>query len=167
MLYSFVAEHKFSARKMTFTKSFGYALRSVLYIALNSHDRPKLRVEEIASQLQVPKHFLGKIMKKLVQTGVLNSAKGPHGGFSLNDRTLCTSLLELATITNSITKADDCVLRLEKCDNSHPCPLHDRMLHYRKDLYELLASTSIGELTNQEPPHYINSIHPLQATEKS
>jgi Rrf2 family protein len=167
MLYIFVDKLKFFTRPMTFTKSFGYALRGVLYIALNSNDRPKLRVEEIASQLEVPKHFLGKIMKKLVQTGVLNSAKGPHGGFSLNDRTLCTSLLELATITNSITKADDCVLRLDKCDSSHPCPLHSRMLHYRKDLYDLLATTSIGELTNQEPSDYIKSIRPLQATEKS
>lgn len=152
MLYRFVDERNFSARQMTFTKSFAYALRSVLYIALNSHDKPNLRVREIASQLEVPQHFLGKIMKKLVQTGVLNSAKGPHGGFALNDRTLCVSLLELATITNSITKADDCILRLDKCDSSHPCPLHHRMLHYRKEFYELLATTSIGELTNQEPP---------------
>ena len=164
MLYRFVDERNFSARKMTFTKSFGYALRGVLHIALNSHDKPKQRVEEIASQLKVPKHFLGKTMKKLVQTGILNSTKGPHGGFSLNDRTLSTSLLELATITNSIMKMDDCILRLDKCDSSHPCPLHHRMLRHRKDLYDLLATTSIRELLNQEPPDYIKGIHPLQAT---
>ncbi|HKH59814.1 MAG TPA: Rrf2 family transcriptional regulator [Flavitalea sp.] len=164
MLYRFVDERNFAARQMTFTKSFGYALRGVLYIALNSHDKPKQRVGEIASRLQVPKDFLGKIMKKLVQTGILNSTKGPHGGFSLNNRTLCTSLLELATITNSISKVDDCVLRFDKCDSSHPCPLHHKMLHYRKDLYNLLATTSIGELLNQGPADYIKSIHPSQAT---
>src|SRR5687768_4954143 len=131
---------------MTFTKSFRYALRGVLCIALNSHDKPKQRVEEIAIQLAVPKHFLGKIMKRLVKAGILNSTKGPYGGFSLNDRTLTTSLLELATITNSISNVDDCVLRLEKCDINNPCPLHHKMLSYRQELHNLFAGTTIGEL---------------------
>ena len=135
---------------MTFTKSFGYALRGVLYIALNSHDRPKVQVEEIASQLAVPKHFLGKIMKRLVKSGILNSTKGPYGGFSLNDRTLSTSLLELATITNSISNVDDCVLRLEKCDSNHPCALHHKMLCYRTEFHHLIATTTIEELFKEE-----------------
>ena len=143
---------------MTFTKSFGYALRGVLYIAFNSHDKPKLRVEEIANQLSVPKHFLGKIMKKLVKTGILNSTKGPYGGFSLNDSTLSTSLLDLATITNSISKVDDCVLRLDKCDANNPCPLHHKMLGYRRDLHNLFASTTVGELLNQESSVFIQGV---------
>jgi len=135
--------------QMTLTKSFGYALRGVLCIALNSHDKPKLRVGEIASQLIVPQYFLAKIMKKLVKTGVLNSTKGRYGGFSLNGHTLSTSLLELATLTNSISNVDACVLHLDKCDAEHPCPLHHKMLCYRQDLHHLFASTTIGELLNE------------------
>ena len=130
---------------MTFTKSFGYALRSVLYVAINSPNRPKQQVEEIANQLAVPQHFLGKIMKKLVKTGILNSTKGPYGGFSLNDQTLSTSLLELARMTNSISNVDDCVLSLEKCNSDNPCPLHHKILCYKRDLHNLLARTTIGE----------------------
>jgi Rrf2 family transcriptional regulator, iron-sulfur cluster assembly transcription factor len=136
--------------QMTFTKSFGYALRGVLCIALNSHDKPKLQVGEIANQLIVPQYFLAKIMKKLVKTGILNSTKGRYGGFSLNSHTLSTSLLELATLTNSISNVDSCVLHLDKCDPDRPCPLHHKMLCHRKDLHNLFASTTIGELLNQE-----------------
>lgn len=149
---------------MTFTKSFGYALRGVIYIAVNSHARPKQRVEEIAAQLAIPKHFLGKIMKRLVKAGILNSTKGPHGGFSLNDRTLATSLLELATITNSISKVDDCVLRLDKCDVNNPCPLHHKMLSYRQELHNLFAGTTIGELLHPGTSEYLKSLAHLQAT---
>ena len=146
--------------QMTFTKSFGYALRGVLCIAINSHDKPKLRVGEIASQLIVPQYFLAKIMKKLVKTGILNSTKGRYGGFSLNGHTLSTSLLELATLTNSIRSVDSCVLHLDKCDGNRPCPLHNKMICYRHDLQNLFASTTIGELLNQETG-FIKSIELL------
>lgn len=135
---------------MTFSKSFGYALRGVLYIAVNSEERPKLQVDEIASQLAVPKHFLGKIMKKLVKAGILNSTKGPYGGFSLNERTLSTSVLELATIINGISNAEDCVLRLDKCDADHPCALHHKMSCYKREFHHLIATTTIEELFREE-----------------
>jgi Rrf2 family protein len=131
---------------MTFTKSFGYGLRGILYIAIASKEKHKVQVDEIASKLEVPKHFLGKIMKKVVKHGILNSTKGPFGGFSMNDHTLSTSLLELATITNSIHDFDDCVLHFNKCDMDHPCALHHRIQSYKKELYNLFANTTIGDL---------------------
>ena len=143
---------------MTLTKSFGYALRSILYIAVNSQERPKVKVDEIATRLSVPKYFLGKIMKMVVKNGLLNSTKGPYGGFSLNDRTLSTSLLELATLTNSLTHFDDCVLRLNKCNASSPCPLHSRIATYKKDLHTLFSKTQIGDLLDKDIPDYIKSI---------
>lgn len=140
---------------MTFSKSFGYALRGILYIAHTSPEKPRVQVEEIASRLGVPKHFLGKIMKKAVQHGILNSTKGPHGGFALNDRTLSTPLLELVTITNSNNHFDDCVLRLHKCDAENPCPLHYKMLSYKKDLYAMFANTTVGDLLISDQPDLI------------
>jgi Rrf2 family protein len=147
--------------RMTFSKSFGYALRGILYIAGTGYNRPKVQLDEIANKLAVPKHFLGKIMKKAVKNGVLNSTKGPYGGYSLNDQTLSTPLIELAIITNSRNGFDDCVLHLDKCDADRPCPLHYQMLHYKKDVYTLFASTTIGDLINnnkQNPDDIISGM---------
>jgi Rrf2 family iron-sulfur cluster assembly transcriptional regulator len=147
---SSVVLNKSYSKDMLFTKSFGYALRGIIYIALKSYEKPKVQVDEIAMQLDVPKHFLGKIMKKVVKSGVLNSTRGPHGGFAMNDRTLSTSLLDLASITHSIPDLDDCVLRLQTCNPAQPCPLHYKMMAYKKDLYTLFANTTIGDLLNKE-----------------
>ena len=135
---------------MILTKSFGYALRSILYLALKSNEKLKVQADEIASQLAVPKYFLSKVMKKVVKNGILTSTKGPYGGFSLNNHTLSTSLLELANITNSFDSVNNCVLRLDKCDTNQPCPLHSRMLSYKKDFYTLFETTTIGDLIKQE-----------------
>lgn len=145
---------------MPFTKSFGYALRSILYIAIMSPEKSKVQVEEIAMRLAVPKHFLGKIMKLVVKNGILDSTKGPYGGFALNNRTLATPLLELAGITNSI-HFEECVLRLGKCNAEKPCPLHDKILSYKKNLHILFSSTTIGDLLHSDQPDYIKSIETL------
>ena len=45
---------------MIFSKSFGYAVRGVLYIALMQDEKRYVQVEEIASTLSVPRHFSGE-----------------------------------------------------------------------------------------------------------
>ena len=52
---------------MIFSKTFGYALRSVLYLAMLHEDKDRIQLDEIAVQLSVPRHFLGNVMKKLVK----------------------------------------------------------------------------------------------------
>ena len=72
---------------MVCSKSFGYALRGILYVALMNDQKPRVQVEEIAETLSVPKYYLGKIMKQVVKEGILSSTKGPYGGGSVNETT--------------------------------------------------------------------------------
>jgi DNA-binding IscR family transcriptional regulator len=55
---------------MFLSKSFGYALRGILYIAVMQDEERKVQIEEIATKLSVPKHFLGKIMQQVVKAGL-------------------------------------------------------------------------------------------------
>src|SRR6187397_3261713 len=100
---------------MFISKSFGYALRGVLYIALMHDENRKVQVGEIATQLSVPKHFLGKIMQQMVKAGLLKSTKGPYGGFSLTGKTLDTPLIKLVEITDGTEQFSMCVLNLKYC----------------------------------------------------
>ena len=84
---------------MVFSKSFGYALRGILYVAMVNEDKTRVQLEEIAGKLAVPRYFLGKVMKKIVKGGVLNSLKGPYGGFYVNNKTMNIPLLKLIEIT--------------------------------------------------------------------
>lgn len=143
---------------MFFSKSFGYALRGILYIAMINNEKKRIQVDEIAQQLAVPKHFLSKIMKQIVKNGILNSTKGPYGGFAVNEKTLSTPLLDLITITNGVAQFDDCVLRLKKCNSDHPCPLHQKMETYKKELHQLFTRTTIGDLLDVDQPDFIKSI---------
>ncbi|HET9824487.1 MAG TPA: Rrf2 family transcriptional regulator [Chitinophagaceae bacterium] len=143
---------------MIFSKSFGYALRGILYVAMMSDENRKIRIDEMANRLSVPRHFLGKIMNKVVKKGILNSTKGPNGGFCLNAATLNTPLLSLVELTDGLEQFDGCVIRLKKCNEDHPCPLHHQTVAYRNNLFRIFSDTNIGSLLKQDKPDFIQSI---------
>jgi len=143
---------------MFLSKSFGYALRGILYIAVMQDEHRKVQIEEIAKKLSVPKHFLGKIMQQIVKAGLLKSTKGPYGGFSLTGQTLNFSVIDLIKITDGMDQFGFCVLKLKHCDRSNPCPLHHEMDRIRTDLLRVFTKTTIGDLVKDDKNVLIRSL---------
>lgn len=143
---------------MVCSKSFGYALRGVLYVAMMSDQKPRVQVDEIAIKLAVPKHYLGKIMKQVVKEGILSSTKGPYGGFSTNEDTLKSPLIKILNITDGFEQLNTCVLRLRKCNSSRPCPLHEQIEANRKEWIQIFSKTSVGDLLNKEEANFLRGL---------
>lgn len=146
---------------MFLSKSFGYALRGVLYVALIHQEGRKVQLDEMAEKLQVPRHFLAKIMKTMVKEGILHSTKGPYGGFSLNEHTLKSKIIQLVKITDGVEQFNNCVLSLRKCKSDNPCPLHYQMLKLRDDMLAEFSAKTLGDLLDEKNPNFIRSISTL------
>jgi Rrf2 family iron-sulfur cluster assembly transcriptional regulator len=129
---------------MLFSKSFGYALRGVLYIAATQQDDRLVPADDIALELGVPKYFMAKILKTLVKEGFLASVKGPRRGFSVLPEVLSSPLIDLLAITDGLELFQSCVLRLKACDPENPCPLHVHFLGVQRSVREILKVQSIG-----------------------
>lgn len=142
---------------MLFSKTFGYAIRSILYLSVREESR-SCQLIEIAECLKVPKHFLAKVMKKLAREGVIGSRKGPGGGFFCMKETKDTPLLKIATISGESSHFDTCILRLKKCNSNKPCPLHHEALHIKTQWFDLLCNTHIRDLLSEKHPEIIESI---------
>lgn len=143
---------------MFFTKSFGYAVRGILYVALMSDEKKRVQIGEIAERLSVPKHFLGKIMNKVVKEKILTSTKGPYGGFSINRDTMSIPLIKVLEVTDGLEQFSMCGLGLRKCDPEHPCPVHHKLEHLRADLKKALMETYINDLVIGNKPELIRNI---------
>ncbi len=143
---------------MFFSKSFGYALRGILYIALLQDEQRKIQIDEIAQKLSVPRHFLGKIMQGVVKAGLLQSTKGPYGGFSMNETTLTTPLIKLVEITDGLDQFNICVLQLRNCNAVNPCPLHQEMEGIKTKLLLMFNQTTIVDLLNDNKKVFIKSL---------
>ena len=143
---------------MIFSKSFGYALRGVLYVTHMSKEKERVQLNEIAAKLSVPRHFLAKIMKEMVKQKILVSVKGPYGGFCINEKTMQTPLIKLIEITGELEPFNSCVLRLRKCNSANPCPLHKQAETLKNQWHDLMANTTIRDLLKNEQPGFIQSI---------
>jgi len=143
---------------MIFSKSFGYAIRSVLYVAIMRDEKRYVQVEEVASQLAVPRHFMGKIMKKLAKEKILVSTKGPSGGFILSDHTLNMSLMTVIEIIDGVKIFDSCALRAKECNSLNPCPMHFQLEPVKHSLKSVLSDTTIGDLLKENKSEFIKSI---------
>jgi Rrf2 family transcriptional regulator, iron-sulfur cluster assembly transcription factor len=143
---------------MIFSKTFGYALRGVLYIAVTSNEAKNVRIEDISRRIGIPKYFLAKIMNKIAKEGIIVSIKGPNGGFSSNSRTLGTALIDIYQVVDQSDRYDSCVLYLKKCTGENPCPMHYKVEETKNNIKRILAQTTIGQLVNEGAGDFIKSI---------
>ena len=133
-----------------FSKACEYGIKAVIYIADQSIKGNRVKIGDIAKHTDSPEAFTGKILSTLTKHGVLNSVKGPYGGFSLtiqNMKNLYISKIVAAIDGDSIYKG--CALGLKACNNENPCPLHDKFLKVRNDLKKVLEHTSVYDLAIQ------------------
>jgi Rrf2 family iron-sulfur cluster assembly transcriptional regulator len=143
---------------MILSKSFGYALRSIIYMALISSTKHNIQLQEISDELSVPRHFLGKVMKRLAKNGVVDSAKGRTGGFMLNERTLSYSLKDLIILIEGDALFSACVIGFKKCNEKNPCPLHRQIVEIRKQISKTYSETKIGDLLINDKTELLKSL---------
>ena len=63
---------------LQFNRTTEYALRAMAHLALQRQDHP-MPAKELSKMTGIPQHYLSKIMKKMVEAGLVKSKKG-HGG---------------------------------------------------------------------------------------
>jgi len=130
-----------------FSRSCEYGLQAVLYLAQQS-DKYTL-IKEISENLEIPTHFLAKILQNLTKSGLLTSYKGPGGGFALAMPAEKMTLLQVVQAIDGLEFAQNCVMGFPECSDSNPCPLHQSWANIRANLVQMLARETIGELAQQ------------------
>lgn len=142
---------------MFFSKSFGYAVRGVLYIALVQRENRYVQLEEITSKLGLPKQFMGRILKTLAKEKILTSFKGPTGGFAISREGLKIPLIRILEITDG-NKLEKCVLKSRDCSAANPCPVHFHFSKCREEVSKVLTNTTIEELVKGNHQDFIRSL---------
>ena len=130
-----------------FSKSCEYAIRASIYIAKQSLKDRKVSQTEVANSIGSPVAFTAKILQKLTKTNLMQSTKGPNGGFFLEQKDLDeVKLWNIILAIDGDGLLEDCSLGLRKCNAFKPCPLHHSFVKIRADIRETLEGTSLRYL---------------------
>ena len=130
------------------SKTNQYALRAVLCLAQEAGGQP-VRAGQIAAGLGLPANYLSKILHALTRAGVLESERGPNGGFRLARSPEELSLAEVMAPFEAIVEQRSCLLGREQCSDETHCRLHDRWKHASDPMIEFFNNTKIADLIGQ------------------
>lgn len=132
-----------------FSKACQYGIKASVFIASQSAMGNRVSLKEIAGGIDSPVAFTAKILHKLAKQDILTSLKGPSGGFDIP-----TGRAEKIKLSNIVSAIDGdsiymgCALGFDRCDEIHPCPMHNKFVDIRDNLRYMLENTSLNELAN-------------------
>lgn len=128
------------------SKSSKYALKAVLYLAVNSNEDNRIMVKEISKPINVPQAYIAKLLQKLSKLGMISSIRGPKGGFYLSADNMKQSILSIIYAIDGSEKLNSCLLSLKKCNEVDPCPLHQIANPNRSTLINILNQKTVSDL---------------------
>lgn len=114
------------------------AIKAVIYLASKFESGEKAGIKEIAEYINASEHSIGKILQTLVKGKVINSLKGPTGGFFITAKQINQPVINIVLAIDGKDVFSQCGLGLSKCSATHPCPMHDDYKAVR-DLFEKIC----------------------------
>lgn len=130
------------------SNSSKYALKAVLYLAVNGSENDKILAKNISARINVPQAYLAKLLQELSKHNIVSSTKGPNGGFYLTDKNRGVRLMNIINIIDGDNRLTSCMLSLNICDADHPCPLHDLVGETKSNFVKNLEKTSVQDLVS-------------------
>jgi Rrf2 family protein len=126
------------------SRKIDYALRAMIYLASISPEAV-VPFREIARQMLVPEDFLAKILKTLVDEGMVRSARGPHGGYTLARPAADISFLEVIEAVEGPVALNVC-LDDDGCGNSPHCTMAAVWRQGQEKMLEVYRASKLADL---------------------
>ncbi|HEX9151990.1 MAG TPA: Rrf2 family transcriptional regulator [Flavobacterium sp.] len=122
------------------------AIKAVIYLASKFESGEKASIKEIADFINASEHTVGKMLQTLVKEEVINSAKGPTGGFYVTAKQKNQSILNIIDAIDGKEVFDECGLGLSKCSSTHPCPIHNDYKIIRDQFKTICQQKKVSDL---------------------
>ena len=137
-----------------FSRQCEYALQAVTYLALKPPGT-MTSIKELTKRLDIPYHFLAKILQNLTYKGLLASQKGPSGGFALGMAAKDITLFHIVEVIDGVDFTNKCVLGFSECSGKNPCAVHTKWGGLRDQIYEMLVNKNISQMAKEtKKPEY-------------
>ena len=133
-----------------FSKACEYGIRASIFIASKSLNAERVRLRDVAKEIHTPEAFTAKIMQDLARCGIVDSVKGPKGGFEIDMEKMGTiKLKDIVVAIDGDQIFTGCGLGLKMCNEDKPCPIHHDFAKIRGELDKMLENTLLSALASQ------------------
>ena len=102
------------------SRKIDYGVRAMIFLASIAPEAV-VPFREVARQMLIPEDFLAKILKTLVDRGLVRSTRGPHGGYALARPANGITFLEVIEAVEGPIAINECLDHDEPCERAGWC----------------------------------------------
>ena len=132
---------------MQVSRTLDYAVRCLIHMGGSPSDRCSMK--QISETQHIPQNYLAKVMRRLVNRGILRSKVGPEGGYMLRKPPHELSLREVYEAIEGEIRIVDCMDDDGPCalyENCGQLPLWDKL---KFSMIRILEDTTIGDMVDE------------------
>ncbi len=136
---------------LSLTKKTDYALVALACLAQRAREgAPPVSARKLADEHGLPVALAANILKDLHLAKIVDSTRGPTGGYALTQSPSKTTLLDVITAIEGPIRLADCSDDLpilgQSCAIACKCPIRDPMRRLNERLREFFQSVSLADL---------------------
>ncbi|MDX9741124.1 MAG: Fe-S cluster assembly transcriptional regulator IscR [Gammaproteobacteria bacterium] len=132
---------------MKLTTKGRYAVTAMLDLALHAQNSP-VPLADISQRQGISLSYLEQLFAKLRKKGLVDSARGPGGGYRLSRTAEEIPVAEVITAIHEHVDARRCG-GLANCQNNEPCLTHELWEDLSNQIYDFLTGISLGDLVQR------------------
>lgn len=122
------------------------SIKAVIYLGSNYDSGKKSSFKEIAEFINENEHTVGKLLQKLVKEKIINSVKGPNGGFYISSKQKEQPIIDIIHAIDGKDVFKQCGLGLSKCSETRPCPFHNDFKPIRELFKKMCSEKNVSDL---------------------
>jgi len=126
------------------TQTTDYALRALIYLAHDADDGYH-QTRDLATALNVPHNYLGKILQLLAHAGIVESQRGMNGGFRLCRLPEQVRLYDVFAALDAVPEDPECPL-LTGGRQRELCLLHRRFANMTASYVKFLKGMNLQDV---------------------
>jgi FeS assembly SUF system regulator len=135
---------------------YGIVLMSYLSGNTNVHHN----AQTLAAAVRVPLPTVRKVLKALSQSGLLNSERGAHGGYSLAKAAKAISIAEVISAIEGPIALTECVSEESHCDQEVHCLIQTNWERINSAVYHALDEVKLSDmLLHRTHDNGVSQIH--------
>ena len=127
------------------------AVKAVIFLATQQESGKRMGIKEIAGHIEANEHTVGKMLQILVRQEVINSLKGPSGGFFMTEQQIRQPIMSIVEAIDGKQYFTTCGLGVGQCSSRRPCPLHDEYRKAREIIEKTFQTKKVEDLS--KPVH--------------
>ena len=133
---------------MRLTTKGRYAVTAMLDLALN-YDEGPITLADISQRQGISLSYLEQLFSKLRKNGLVDSTRGPGGGYRLSRDAHEIAVSDVITAVDEKVDATRCG-GLANCQGDKKCLTHELWTDLSGQIYSFLSNISLGTLVERQ-----------------